>query len=277
MIPDLFYEVAHSKNTEHGPELVLLHGWGMHSGIWEPLLPQLSQHFRVTLIDLPGFGRSPQVKPYNLQMVTDAVLKVAPEKAIWLGWSLGGIIALNAALKSADRVEKLVLAASTAKFIQDDDWRYAIKPDVLKQFHEMLSEDFEAVLIRFLSLQAMGSETMRKDIALLKDIVFRHGEPAPLALRGGLEILRDADLRYQLADLTQPVLQICGKKDGLVPVRAAPLIEDLINQSSSSGHCQTKVIEKASHAPFLSHPEQFLAALTEFTSASSKAVEQASD
>ena len=41
-----------------GPDLVLLHGWGMHGGVWDELVPRLAARFRVHVPDLPGHGRS---------------------------------------------------------------------------------------------------------------------------------------------------------------------------------------------------------------------------
>src|SRR3990167_1523074 len=57
-----------------GPELVLLHGWGLHSGIFEPIRAELTRQFRVTFIDLPGFGQSAApTEPYSLAMLRDQV------------------------------------------------------------------------------------------------------------------------------------------------------------------------------------------------------------
>ena len=42
-----------------GPDLVLLHGWGLHAGVWESTAAELAKSWRVTLVDLPGHGRSP--------------------------------------------------------------------------------------------------------------------------------------------------------------------------------------------------------------------------
>ena len=72
-----------------GPDVVLLHGWGMHSGVWEDVVENLLDHYRVTLIDLPGHGYSRAVGAgHTLSELAAAVLAVAPPRAAWVGWSL---------------------------------------------------------------------------------------------------------------------------------------------------------------------------------------------
>ncbi|WP_372881666.1 alpha/beta fold hydrolase [Psychromonas sp.] len=69
--------------------MLLLHGWGVNSAVWKPVLEPLSAHFRVHLIDLPGFGDSEELVNYSLDAMLDNILQVVPEGAIWCGWSLG--------------------------------------------------------------------------------------------------------------------------------------------------------------------------------------------
>ncbi|MDA6076661.1 alpha/beta fold hydrolase [Edwardsiella anguillarum] len=70
-------------------DLVLLHGWGLNAEVWRCIVPQLSAQFRLHLVDLPGYGRSGGDTPYSLAEMTQRVLAQAPERALWLGWSLG--------------------------------------------------------------------------------------------------------------------------------------------------------------------------------------------
>jgi len=235
-----------------GPNLVLLHGWGIHGGIFESLYPELSEHFRITNIDLPGFGRSPLPNgEYSLERVIEQVLSVAPDNAHYLGWSLGGLIASAISLHAPHRVDKLVTVASNLRFTQADDWPFAMKPEVMNNFMTMLDEDYESTLIRFLAIQTMGSPTQKEDIQRLKESVFIHGQPSLKALRGGLNILNQTDLRDKAADISHPWLRVYGRLDGLVPVKAAQQIGQLSPSSEES------VFRKASHAPFLSHPTDF--------------------
>ena len=73
----------------------------------------------------------------------------------------------------------------------------------------------------FLALQARGSENERELLAGLRERLFSRGEPELSALRGGLDILRDADLRAVLPGITRPVLAIAGQRDKLTPPQAS--------------------------------------------------------
>lgn len=242
-----------------GDDLVLLHGWGLHSGIWQLLLEDLSQHFRVHLIDLPGFGRSPiPSADYDLELLTEQVLKVAPEKAFYLGWSLGGVVATNIALQFPERVRKLITVASSPRFVETDNWPSAMKAKVMDSFCRFLEEDYQGTIIRFLAIQAMGSETQKDDIKFLKDTVFIHGTPATKALRGGLAMLNDIDLRDQLQNLTMPRLRLYGRLDSLVPNKTAEEVKQLDQNSDY------KIYPKASHAPFLTNRQEFTQDVIEF-------------
>ncbi|WP_251359132.1 pimeloyl-ACP methyl ester esterase BioH [Kangiella sp. TOML190] len=253
------YLETHNSKKADAEDLVLLHGWGLHSGIWNLLLDELTKHCRVHLIDLPGFGRSPIPSgDYDLELLTEQVLKVAPAKAHYLGWSLGGVVATNIALTQADRVAKLITVASSPKFVQSEDWPCGMKPNIMDSFCRFLEEDYQGTIIRFLAIQAMGSETQKEDIRLLKDTVFVHGTPATKALRDGLNMLSDVDLRQGLARLTMPRLRLYGRLDTLVPNKAAQAIQDIDPQSSF------KVYPKASHAPFLTNRAEFTQDLIHF-------------
>ena len=81
----------------------MVHGWGLHGGIWKPLLPLLEAHFRVTCVDLPGHGRSGWQGEETLDAMAGALLSVAPAGAAWLGWSLGGLVAARAAVGADTR------------------------------------------------------------------------------------------------------------------------------------------------------------------------------
>lgn len=236
-----------------GPDLVLLHGWGLHSGIWDLISEDLAEHFTLHLIDLPGFGRSPiPSADYDLQLLVDQVLAVAPEKAHYLGWSLGGVIATQIAIQQPQRVEKLITVASNPKFVQSEDWPFAMKPNIMDSFCRYLEEDYQGTIIRFLAIQAIGSETQKEDIKRLRDTVFIHGIPAQKALRGGLQMLDKIDLRENLKEIQAPMLRLYGRLDSLVPQKAADAVAQLVPKSLQ------KVYPKASHAPFLSHKDLFV-------------------
>ena len=249
----------HVESFGTGPQLVMLHGWGMHSGVWGRFAQRLAQHYRVTLVDLPGHGRSTTFPmPYTLATVAEAVLEHTSPHAHWLGWSLGGLIAQHVAHHSPERVAKLVLLASSPQFLRSPDWPHAMDPEVLTQFSAELQRDYRATVLRFLALEVQGSATARDELRVLREHVFAHGEPQGEALTGGLNILRDSNLRAQFATLPQPVMVLLGAHDRLVPAEIAPGITRLLPQVVQH------VIAGAGHAPFLSQPALCAQRVTEF-------------
>ena len=243
---DIWWQTQGSGNCH----LVLLHGWGLNAEVWRCIDEELSSHFTLHLVDLPGFGRSRGFGALSLADMAEAVLQQAPDKAIWLGWSLGGLVASQIALTHPERVQALVTVASSPCFSARDEWP-GIKPDVLAGFQQQLSDDFQRTVERFLALQTMGTETARQDARALKQAVLSLPMPSAEALNGGLEILRTVDLRQALVGLPMPFLRLYGRLDGLVPRKIVPLLDDLWPESESI------LFDKAAHAPFVSHPAAF--------------------
>ncbi|AXF78010.1 pimeloyl-ACP methyl ester esterase BioH [Erwinia tracheiphila] len=239
-------------------ELVMLHGWGLNAEVWHDIIDRLSPHFRLHLVDLPGYGRSRGFPPLSVKEMAAALLPQAPEWALWLGWSLGGLVASQLALDHPQRVSGLISVASSPCFTAGPDWP-GIRPETLCQFQQQLSEDFQRTVERFLALQTMGSETARQDVRQLKNVVLSHPAPDIAVLNGGLEILRTVDLRDEMTALRVPLLRIYGALDGLVPRGIAALLD------ARQPHSESVIIEKAAHAPFISHAESFCEKLVDFS------------
>lgn len=237
--------------------LVLLHGWGLNAEVWNCIVPRLSSQFTLHLVDLPGFGRSTGFGAMTLDAMAGAVVSRAPASALWLGWSLGGLVASQVALNDPQRVTGLITVASSPCFGAHTDWP-GIKPDVLAGFQHQLSEDYKRTVERFLALQTLGTESARQDARLLKDVVLNQPMPTVDVLNGGLEILKDVDLREALCGLNIPFLRLYGRLDGLVPRKVAALLDALWPDSESL------IFDKAAHAPFISHPAAFCETLIAF-------------
>lgn len=254
-----FYNTYRSTRDEPVAELVLLHGWGLHSIVWDQLMPSLLANFQVTVIDLPGMGQSPLPnQPYNLAFVTEQVLAVMPEKAHIIGWSLGGLVALNIAQQAVERVLSVATFNTSPKFTADESWVPAMAPEVLAKFAELLAEDQEGTLIRFLALNCKGSATVQQDVRELRDILYFCGLPNPRALAGGLEILQHTDLRTALPQLAVPTLMLFGENDHIVPAAALNAVQELSTQ------VDVGLLAEMAHVPFISDPKLSAMALNEF-------------
>jgi pimeloyl-[acyl-carrier protein] methyl ester esterase len=247
----------HWQTEGQGSDLVLIHGWGMNGAVWQQLLPLLIPFYRVHWVDMPGYGHSHDISADSIEDMAQLLLDESPMSATWLGWSLGGLVATQAALLAPERVTRLVTVASSPRFAAEGTWR-GIKPQVLDDFRHQLGKDFQLTVERFLALQAMGSPTARQDIKLLKQAVLSRPQPNPEALSTGLRLLADVDLRAQLGGITQPWLRLYGRLDGLVPAKVAKDMDQLAPRS------HRQIFAAASHAPFISHPEEFVQTLRNF-------------
>lgn len=240
---------AAGKNDK--PVLVLLHGWGLNHAVWQQMRPQLSEHFQVLTPDLPGFGLAASYpQPYVLGEVAAIVAEQIPAGSLLLGWSLGGMVATQIALDYPQKVKALALVASSPYFVASEAWP-GMAPAVLRQFAQALAKDVAQTIDRFLAIQALGSETARQEIKLLKQALLSLPLPQPEALAGGLALLAEQDLRPRLAGLKMPVAGCFGRLDSLVPVAMLESLQLLLP------HAKLTVIPKASHAPFISHPLEF--------------------
>ncbi len=274
----------HVEVRGKGAPLLLIHGWGMHGGMWGEAAEKLAQHFRVLAVDLPGHGLSAgSIMPFGLSLskperagdtqfdklaangsgalldaIVDELSAQFGEPLTVCGWSLGGQIALRWAMRKPQQVSRLVLVASTPCFVQRDGWPSAMAAETLAEFAAALQQNYALTLRRFLALQVRGSEQERELLATLRGALFGRGEPDLAALQSGLEILRDCDLRSALPEVGQTTLVIAGERDTLTPPQAARYL------SSQMPQARLATIKGAAHAPFLSHPEEFVKHVVDF-------------
>ena len=249
----------HVERCGHGPDMVLLHGWGLNGATWGPLLDLLVPYFHLHVVDLPGHGFSSlQPLPTQLGAVNTLVKDIVPSRAIWLGWSLGGLIALDAALQHGDAVNKLILIGSTPRFVAGPDWPHGVSLTVLQQFAADLRTDFPATLRQFLALQTLGLPNARTVTRDLATTMLARPAPSEQALTSGLTLLRESALESKMAQLTQPLLAIHGAQDRLVPISAG----EFLARTAPNGTWLP--IERAGHAPFLSHTRLIADRIVEF-------------
>ena len=235
--------LLHLTIVGKGQPLVLLHGWGFHSGIWQTLVPHLVDQFELFMPDLPGFGKSPLFsKEYCFENIAAALFDQVPSHAIWLGWSLGGLVAWWVAIHYPEKMLKLVTVASSPKFVCEPYWP-GVSMALLEKFSDDLKKNYHQALQDFLVLQLRGQAKIQEQFL----------SPHKIALEGGLNLLRTTDFRMALTDLTMPSLHIFGKLDTIVPVG---VVDHLQNLLSSQGQCQ--LIQRAGHMPFISQQEEFL-------------------
>ena len=247
---DLFIETR-GRGAAH---VVLLHGWAMHGGVFAPLAERLEDRCTLHLVDLPGHGRS---RDSTLALAAPDCARAIARRTppgVWLGWSLGGLIALQAALDFPQQVRALAMLNASPRFVRGEDWPHAISPEILRQFATDLRTDYRDTLDRFLALEALGSDCAQQDLRRLRADAFSDHPPALRALCEGLDVLEQIDLRNRLPELRQPSAWIAGRRDRLVPWQAMQW------SARQCGGAFTR-IEGGGHAPFIGHADEVVAAL----------------
>ncbi len=254
---DLYVEIR-----GRGPDLVLLHGWGMNLRVWDGLARELAQSFRVICVDLPGHGRS----AWNAQARTPAeqawqvhaALAARSDRYSLLGWSLGGQIALDLAAAMPGNVERVVLVATTPRFAAGEDWPHGMPVAALDRLATQLRTNYKRTVSEFLELQVRGSASAEKVLAELHGSLFSHGEAHPKALVAGLATLKSSDLRSMLGLIHTPALVVAGQYDRVTLPAASRAL------AAALPDARYVEFRRAAHAPFLSHTAEFAALVTRF-------------
>lgn len=243
---------------------VFVHGWAMNHTVWQPLLDTLPNWIDAELIDLPGHGERYKESFGDLQALTNDVaehcqrLKKNNQPLILIGWSLGGLPCLQVAIEKYQTVDALMLVSSSPCFVTQNNWPYGVEAKIFEQFAESLKTDFSGTIRRFLSLQVKGSESGRVILRNLREKILQQAQPNEASLDAGLNVLKHTDLREQLWKIAQPVCWSLGGQDGLVNAESSSALKKIMAQT------EVKIYDKAGHAPFLSHTDEFVQQLVEF-------------
>ncbi len=238
-------------------KMILLPGWACTARVWADVLPRLEEFAVPEPMDLPVVttGKADATLPH----LAGQLLMAAPHDALWIGWSLGGLVAAQAAFMAPRRIRALVLVACTPKFTRGPDWPCATAPDLFAGFQRALAKDRAGALRRFAALCAHDGS--RADVSITRGLtqaLQSSRESNGANLEAGLKILEHTDLRLNFRALSCPLLCILGGGDMLVPIDVAGAIAAL------NPRIRVTRIADAGHAPFMSHPAGFSAVVREF-------------
>ena len=232
--------------------VVFVHGWAMNSAVWDDCIEQLPEWINVIVVDLPGHGTMADVEARTLDDYVQALVPLVHVPVIWVGWSLGGLAVLRLAELYPERVAAAMLVSTNPCFVTKPGWDCAVDAGVFDQFASDLARDQEKTIRRFLALQVKGLPDAMAVVRQLQHSIETRGAASKQALMSGLGMLLETDMRHVLKSIEAPVHWLLGAKDGLVPASLAEiLVRDYVQQDVTLN-------AGASHAPFISHREDFL-------------------
>jgi pimeloyl-[acyl-carrier protein] methyl ester esterase len=236
-----------------GPVLVLLHGWGMSSLVFAPLMQRLSRCRRIIAPDLRGHGHSHGGPGYALgdfaADIEQCLNLAGVEEIALLGWSLGGMVALEMVERLGERLKKLILISTTPCFVQRDGWPHGQPASRVNALSRRFRRDPAAALEGFFLQQFDGETKQGSLVQTCKHELFDLA-PLPLASAGlgGLSTLCDADLR-ELSPRCLPTLIMHGRCDAIIPPAAGEYLARRLPEA------QWKLLDGVGHAPFIGRPD----------------------
>lgn len=264
----------HVESSGGGAGVLFWHGWGTNLRVFDALRGALGDTSRTTAVDLPGHGLStwderfdsPTADLQDQANLSRLLATLPPETGdapgvTLVGWSLGGQLALRAALIAPRRIARLVLISTTPRFLRALDWPQGVDNELLRDMQARLAQDWRGTLSDFLELQVRGSRDAVATLHTLRAALLAHGAVQPRALAAGLTLLASTDLRARLAQIQIPTLVIAGQHDRVTRPAAGAALAAALPQA------RFVEFQRAAHAPFLSHPEQLATLLREFVDA----------
>ena len=227
--------------------LVFLHGWGQSERIW---FQQRWMFPNATFINLPGHGGTADAAPEQwLQIIAE---QMPDEPAVLVGWSLGGMLAMEIACRWPERLSALALISSTPSFRLRDGWQHGCNQDVFSDFEQAVMSQSPKTMNRFFALMMIGDGLSRSAYnTLAREAVNRQSPTTTAGIKTGLELLSTIDLRAQLHALSMPTLIMHGKQDAIVPFAASRALANTLPNA------QLQAFEACGHAPFLTQAEAF--------------------
>lgn len=234
--------------------IILLHGWGCDSRIWQSILPFFESYADTTAININDYIEASlvsdkEINSDDVRKLVDTLAEQLPESCLICGWSLGGMLAAQLADHYPKKVLGLITLASNAKFIKNEDaldketlnkntlneamsneeWPEAMPLSTFEAFFSLLKRNTKQALKRFSLLEVHGDNNAKEQLLYLQNIAV---DVDPAVLEAGLDLLANMNNITTLNNIDCPTLYCFGSKDALVPVSTVPLFEARINSKS---------------------------------------------
>jgi sigma-B regulation protein RsbQ len=241
------------------PALVFVHGFGVDQTIWRAVAPRFAPRRRVVLFDQMGCGRSElggadagryrSLDGYadDLAAILDAL---GLRDCVVIGHSIAGIVALMAAART-DRIGRLVMIGSSARYLNDAGYRGGFEREEIDQLLDFLELDFQG-WVRATATSAAGNPD-RPELA--EEVAHSFSRAHPEVIRHFARATFLLDARGMLAACATPTLVLQASADSIVTPEAAAYL------ASHIPGAVLKTLAASGHYPQLSGPDEVVAAI----------------
>ncbi|WP_046080167.1 alpha/beta fold hydrolase [Halomonas sp. HG01] len=224
-------------------KLVLLSGWGCDARLWQALDGHWPNGLTITTPDWPGYGeRDALDDPASLDALAETMANELPSDAVWVGWSLGGLLA-GALLDHLPAPRALVLLGMGERFPHPE----GVSRAALAQFRKAFRRDPTGTHAHFLRWQLGGEPSPRAAHRLLRALLGDDASADTATLATGLAQLAELDNAERLASPPCLVHRLAGEAD--------PLLAPAERQRADLR------LPEAGHCPLISQPARLARAL----------------
>jgi len=246
----------HESGVPTGMPLVFLHAFPLSAGMWRPQREAL-KGFRVLALDMRGFGSTPLAAPFLIEHMVDDVLETLDacgvDKAVFIGNSMGGYVALRLAEKAPGRVRALVLSDSRAE-ADSNEARIKRAAAIESVRTEGMAAFAEPFLKGALAPQTPVKSPMAVDF--LRQMIVK---ASPEAVMNALVALAArTETLPALSSFRFPTLILVGSHDQLTPLSCSETMRGRISGS------EMHIIPDAGHFPSVENPAVFNERLLSF-------------
>lgn len=234
------------------PALVFLHGFTHTGSSWDPVIAALGERYRAFPLDIRGHGAASDRQPVTLDGVLEDLDQAAPERFTLVGYSMGGRIALHAALAMPDRIERLVLIGASPG-LADGAERGARRTADERLAQELEGSSIEEFAERWARTPVLGGQPPAVRAAAHADRLRNTPVGLARALRGlGTGVL--PSLWDRLVEVRMPVALVVGERDERFVAIAGRMAGALPDS-------RVVVVPRAGHAVHLEAPEMVATAI----------------
>ena len=232
------------------PHLVLVHGWLSNASCWNELLDYL-RDYSVTVVSLPGHGNNAQGTFSDLDALIDILAEQTPDHSVWVGWSLGGLIAQLVAHKYPHKVSHLICISCGVSFVKNDIWNHGMAKEIFERFKKSFVSDRRRGANEFIALQSLGDSNAKMVRNKLSSCTVDCLENEEIL--AGLDILERIDMSGKMESYEHPVVFIAGEEDRLVDLKD---VKAAVAQLCGNQNKSFFSMQGVAHSPLLSAPAE---------------------